>query len=113
MSHNTVTCMDALLPASLSERAHHILRRELGFEGVILTDDLDMDAMAEYREQGTAAVLAVLAGNDMLVTGDYAAQIPQVLAAVEEGRIGMEQLDSAVLRVLRWKARLGLLDGAA
>ena len=58
-------------------------------------------------------VLAVLAGNDMLVTGDYAAQIPQVLAAVEEGRIGMEQLDSAVLRVLRWKARLGLLDGAA
>ena len=113
MSHNTVTCMDTLLPASLSERAHHILRRELGFEGVILTDDLDMDAMAEYREQGTAAVLAVLAGNDMLVTGDYAAQIPQVLAAVEEGLISMEQLDSAVLRVLRWKARLGLLDGAA
>ena len=73
----------------------------------------DVYKRQEYREQGTAAVLAVLAGNDMLVTGDYAAQIPQVLAAVEEGRIGMEQLDSAVLRVLRWKARLGLLDGAA
>ena len=108
VSHNVVECMDASLPASLSPAVHELLRGELGFEGVALTDDLAMDAVKAYAENGDVATLALLAGNDMLVTTDFETQIPQVLAAVESGKIPMETVDAAVLRVLRAKIQLGL-----
>jgi len=110
VSHNIVTCMDADLPASLSPELHRVLREELDFDGVIITDDLLMDAVGAYAEEGSVAVLAVLAGNDLIITTDYRAQIPQVIAAVESGEIPMELLDTAVRRVLGWKYDLGLLD---
>ena len=110
-SHNVVTCMDPELPASLSPAVHEILRGELGFEGVILTDDLAMDAVRAYTNDGSVAVLALLAGNDMIVTTDFETQIPQVLAAVEDGTISGELLDAAAARVLKAKLELGLLEG--
>lgn len=110
VSHNIVKCMDETHPASLSPAVHTLLRRDLGFEGVIMTDDLAMDALKAYSAEGGVAVLALLAGNDLVLTTDYTAQIPEVLAAVEDGRISQEQLDEKVCRVLRWKVRLGLLD---
>jgi len=110
VSHNIVTCMDPELPASLSPEVHRILREELGFDGVALTDDLDMDAVKAYAEDGSVAVLALLAGNDMIVTGGYAGQIPLVLAAVEDGTIDEAILDAALRRVLGWKYDLGLLE---
>ena len=58
---------------------------------------------------GEAAVLAVLAGNDMLCSTDYTAQYEAVLAAVLEGRIDMDTLNAAAGRVLRWKMNLGLI----
>ena len=109
VSHNIVTCMDDALPASLSPEVHRILREELGFAGVILTDDLAMDAVEAYAEDGSAAVLALLAGNDMIVTTDFETQIPQVIAAVEDGTLSHGMLDAAVSRVLGWKYDLGLL----
>ena len=109
VSHNIVTCMDGELPASLSPEVHRILREELGFEGVILTDDLDMSAVKAYAAEGSVAELAVLAGNDMIVTSDFEKQIPLVLEAVEAGRIEESMLDEAVRRVLGWKYDLGLI----
>ena len=109
VSHNIVTSMDESLPASLSPAVHQILRDTLGFDGVILTDDLAMDAVEAYAEDGSVAVLAVLAGNDMVVSTDFTTQIPQVIAAVEDGTIPMEQIDQSVARVLSWKYDLGLL----
>ena len=109
VSHNVVTCMDDALPASLSPEVHRILREELGFTGVILTDDLAMDAVEAYAEEGSAAVLAVLAGNDMIVTTDFTTQIPQVIAAVADGTIDESLVDQAAGRVLGWKYDLGLL----
>ena len=100
VSHNIVNCMDAELPASLSPAVHRILREELGFTGVILTDDLAMDAVAAYAKDGSAAVLALLAGNDMIVTADFETQIPQVLAAVADGTLSEDVIDAACLRVL-------------
>ena len=67
VSHNVVECMDAALPASLSPAVHEVLRETLGFDGIVITDDLAMDAVKQYAN-GEAAVLAVLAGNDMLIT---------------------------------------------
>ena len=54
VSHNIVTCLDPELPASLSPASYQVLREELGFEGVAMTDDLDMDAVQKYVEEGTA-----------------------------------------------------------
>ena len=110
VSHNIVTCMDAALPASLSPEVHRILREELGFDGVIMTDDLIMDAVKKYADSGSAAVLAILAGNDMLVSSDFTREFSEVLAAAKDGTIPMEMIDSAVRRVLSWKYELGSLE---
>lgn len=109
MSHNIIASMDESLPASLSPTVHQILREELDFDGVVLTDDLAMDAVMEYAQEGSAAVLAVQAGNDMVVTTDFQTQIPQVIRAVQSGVIAESQIDQAVTRVLNWKYELGLL----
>lgn len=110
VSHNVVRCMDENFPASLSPEVHRILREELGFEGVILTDDLAMDAVEAYAKDGSVAVLAVLAGNDMIVTTDFETQIPLVIEAVRAGIIQESAVDAAVRRVLAWKYDLGLIQ---
>lgn len=109
VSHNVVKCMDEDFPASLSREVHRILREELEFEGVILTDDLAMDAVEAYAADGSVAVLSVLAGNDMIVTTDFETQIPLVIDAVRTGVIQESMVDDAVRRVLAWKYDLGLL----
>lgn len=109
VSHTVVTCLDEELPASLSPAVHQYLREEMGFDGVIVTDDLVMQAIADQYGAGEAAVLAILAGNDLLCSSEYRTEYPAVLAAVEEGRISPEILDQAVLRILRWKQDLGLI----
>ena len=70
VSHNIVACMDPELPASLSPAVHETLRRELDFDGVVMTDDLAMKAVAAYAKDGSAAVMALAAGNDLVVTTD-------------------------------------------
>ena len=107
VSHNIVNCMDPDLPASLSPEVHRILREELGFTG-----DLAMGAVREYAQEGSVAVMALRAGNDMVVTPDFEKQIPLVLAALEDGTLDEETIDAALRRVLGWKYDLGLLDAA-
>ena len=110
VSHNTVTAFDPELPASLSQPVHRYLRQELGFAGVIITDDLVMGAIQAHFAPGEAAVQAILAGNDLLCCTDYAAQYEAVLAAVLDGQIPIDRLNEAVTRVLLWKQALGLID---
>ena len=110
VSHNIVNCMDASLPASLSPMVHEILRGTLGFDGLIVTDDLAMDAVRSYAQDGSVAVLALQAGNDMIVTTDYQTQISQVIAAVQAGEIDEREIDAHVYRVLYEKQALGLID---
>lgn len=109
VSHNIVRCMDSDYPASLSPSIHRILREQLGFTGVIITDDLGMDAIKQFTNGQNPAVAAVLAGNDMICYTDYRGSIDAIVAAVGNGTIPEEQLDAAVLRVLQWKRSLGLL----
>lgn len=109
VSHNIVECMDPDLPASLSPAVHNLLRQDLGFDGVVMTDDLAMDAVGAYAGDGAVAVMALQAGNDMVVTTDYRSQIPKVLEAVENGSLEEAAIDAACRRVLRWKQALGLL----
>lgn len=109
VSHNIVACMDPELPASLSPAVHAILREQLGFDGVVMTDDLAMKAVADYAEDGAVAVMALEAGNDLVITTDYRTQIPRVVEAVESGELSEAVLDGACRRVLRWKQALGLI----
>ena len=109
VSHNIVSCMDPDLPASLSPAVHEILRQELDFDGVVMTDDLAMKAVADYAKDGAVAVMALAAGNDLLITGDYRSQIPKVLEAVENGALSETVVDGACRRVLAWKQALGLI----
>ena len=108
--HNIVACMDDTLPASLSPAVHDILRDELGFEGVIMTDDLVMQAITDYTGDADAAVLAVQAGNDMLISSDFVTQYNAVLAAVEDGTITADRIRESAVRVVHWKIELGLID---
>lgn len=110
VSHNIVRAMDAEKPASLSQKVHKILRDDLGFQGVIMTDDLSMEAISQYTGKQEAAVQAVLAGNDILCCTDFSVQIPAVIEAVKDGTLSEEAIDQAALRVLLWKYDLGLLS---
>ena len=109
VSHTIVEALDPETPASLSPAVHDYLRNTMGFQGVILTDDLVMQAITDTYGAGEAAVLAVLAGNDLLCSTEYTVQYEAVLAAVLEGRIDIDTLNDAVRRVLQWKIDLGLI----
>lgn len=108
VSHTFINCLDTVYPASLSPAVHSYLRNNMGFNGVIATDDLYMEAITDLYGPGEAAVLAILAGNDLLCCTEYQVQYAAVLEAVQDGRISQHQLDQAVLRVLRWKQQIGL-----
>lgn len=103
VSHTIVEAFDPELPASLSPAVHRYLREEMGFEGVIMTDDLIMQAITDLYGAGEAAVMAVLAGNDLLCCTTFEEQYEAVLAAVMEGRIPFDTLKAAVRNVLEWK----------
>ena len=107
VNHNIVTAYNSEMPASLAPEVHEALR-ELGFDGIIITDDLGMDAITLYSENPYAA--AFLAGNDMLCTSDGAACYNALYSAVQSGEITEEQLDESVLRVLRAKIEYEIIE---
>lgn len=109
-SHNIVSCMDDEYPASLSEKVHNLLRNQLDFDGVIMTDDLSMGAITDYTGTENAAVLAIKSGNDLLCCSDVEEQYPAVLLSVQNGEIPVEQIDNSVKRILKWKQKLGLIE---
>ncbi len=109
VSHNIVNCMDKKYPASISENVHKIIREELNFDGVIMTDDLYMDAIRNYVEDSKAAVIAAKAGNDILCCTDFETQYPAVLKAVKNNEIPISQINESVTRILKWKMKLGLI----
>lgn len=109
VSHNIVEAIDKNAPASISPAVHKILRDELGFDGVIITDDLAMQGVKKFVGKKNAAVLALKAGADMLCSTDFLNDIAAVKAAVASGEIKEEDLDAHVLRVLRAKINLGII----
>lgn len=109
VAHNIVQAVDGVNPASLSPAVYALLREELGFSGVTITDDLAMGAVKQYTSDASAAVMAVQAGSDMLICTNFAEQIPGVITAVQTGQIPESRIDTSVLRILRWKLQLGLI----
>lgn len=110
VNHNIVKAYDSELPASLSPAVHELLRDELGFEGVIVTDDLGMDAITLYTDGESPYVLAVNAGNDLLCTSDIETAYNDILNAVQSGKIDEARLNESVERILVMKQALGIIE---
>jgi beta-N-acetylhexosaminidase len=97
-------------PTSLSAKAiNGLLKTELGFKGIAVTDALDMKAISNYYPEGEANVQAILAGNDMLcLPGDIGQSIKKVKEAIAEGRLSVKDIDTRVKKVLAAKYKYGL-----
>lgn len=109
VAHNIVKCFDDV-PASLSFKIHQILRQELNFTGVIMSDDLSMQAIRQFTNEEEPSVQAFLAGNDLLIITDFKAGAAAMSDAVAAGTISEERLDESVLRILNWKLALNLIN---
>ncbi|MDP4179633.1 MAG: beta-N-acetylhexosaminidase [Bacillota bacterium] len=114
-AHILLPKIDPLYPASLSKNIiTNILREEMGFDGVVMTDDLTMGAIEKNYKIENAAVKSINAGCDeTLVCHDYkkvAMVIGALKKAVEEGTISTERLDQSVYRIIRLKNKYNLKD---
>src|SRR6266576_3053601 len=101
---------DPNTPATLSHSIlSDLLRKQLGYQGLIVTDAMDMGGITVRYAPGEAAVRAVVAGADALLMPPVPdAAFEALQAAVKSGRISKERLDASVRRILQAKARLGL-----
>lgn len=110
-AHMAVPALDEReVPATVSEPVlTGLLRKELGFEGLVVTDAMDMQGLMKQFSAGEAAVRAVEAGNDvLLMPPDPDAAIQALVNAVQEGRLTRKRLEASALKILAAKARLGL-----
>lgn len=109
ISHNIMASVDDTLPSSLSPKVYDILRNELNFNGIIMTDDLSMDAITKYTHGGNPTVLAVKAGCDLIVNSNFIDGYNAVLREVENGNISSQRIDESVMRILSLKVKMGIL----
>jgi beta-N-acetylhexosaminidase len=101
----------ATMPATLSTIIQtELLRKELGFKGLIVSDAMSMSGLTLYFDQDEAAVRAFLAGVDILEKpADVDLTIKGLRAAVQNGRISESRLNESVRRIMAWKHELGLM----
>lgn len=105
VSHNIVESIDGENSASLSKKVLDILRNDMEFTGIIMTDDLSMGAVSETS---SPEIRAVLAGNDMLIVSDLERSYEALLSAVTNGEISEDRINESVLRILKWKLSMEL-----
>ena len=114
VTHEIVHAIDSSIPSSLSYKVvTGILRNELGFQGVIMTDSLTMEGITAYYSEDQAAAVAVEAGSDLLMgattSADVASMIQGIKQAIDSGMISQQRIDDSVRRILMLKYQMGLL----
>ena len=110
ISHNIVTCKDPVYPASISEIWHNILRNDLSYSGIIITDDLSMQAIQRYAGNYSPAIIAVNAGNDIILTSQFHEHLSAVMEAVKNGTISDDTIYKACRRIIAWKLKYLIND---
>ena len=112
VAHLSIPSIDSTpkFPTSLSAKVvNGLLKKELGFKGIAITDALDMKAISNYFPDGEANVQAILAGNDMLcLPGDIEPSIKRISTAIREGRISKTDINNRVKKILAAKYKYGL-----
>ena len=111
VSHNILSKIDTV-PSSISSKITDLLRKELHFKGVIMTDDFDMAGIADFVNKEEAAFQVIVAGNDLILGSSYQTQIPYLLKKISSGELTEGRIDESVRRILTWKYDLGLLGAA-
>lgn len=106
VGHNTVTNIDPNNPSSLSPSVHNLLRNDLDFTGIVISDNLDMGAVSNIDN---VAVKAILAGNDLIITTDYKKDISSIKQAIKDETISEELIDKLAFRILAWKYYKGIM----
>ena len=93
------------VPASLSHKmVAELLREQMGYQGIVVTDDMGMGAIVQNYGSGEAAVMAIEAGCDLiLLSSDFQTAFEAVMNAVKTGRVGEEQIEISVRRILNVK----------
>ncbi len=114
VTHEIVQAVDPTTISSLSYKVvTGILRNRLGFQGVIITDSLTMEGISAYYTEAQAAVMAIQAGDDLLMgaatPSDVAAMVEGIKQAVNDGQISQQRIDDSVRRILMLKYQMGLL----
>lgn len=124
VSHNIITCLDGNEPASISKEVHDYLRNNMKFTGIIITDAINMDAIAKKYSTKDSVIKAIQAGNDMIclvmdegqkdVTGGatltYQGVINYISEAVADNQISEDTINASVKRILAWKYYKGLIQ---
>ncbi len=105
ISHNTVKSIEDT-PASLSKKVNNLLTDDLNFSGVVISDNLDMGAVAGIKD---VIVKAILAGNDLIITTDYASQINDIKEALENKSLTESEIDAHARKILAWKYYKGII----
>ncbi len=114
VTHEIVSAVEASKPSSLSYKlVTGILRNQMGFNGVIMTDSLTMEGITAYYTEAQAAALAIEAGSDILMgastPNDVAKMITGIKQAMASGEISQQRIDDSVRRILMLKYQMGLL----
>jgi beta-N-acetylhexosaminidase len=114
VTHDVLHAIDGSAPSTLSYKVvTGILRDELGFQGVVITDSLTMQGLTAFYTESQAAALAVEAGCDILMGAaspqDVANMFQGIKQAYNSGAISMQRIDDSVRRILTLKYELGLL----
>ena len=113
VTHEMVRALDNNLPSSLSPKIVGILRAQLGFQGVIITDGLTMDALTNRYTLAQSTVLAIEAGDDLLMDPGSPSQVAQMVEAIKQalssGTLSQQRIDDSVRRILLLKYQMGLL----
>ncbi len=111
VTHTIIDEVDSKNPASMSPECMSLIRDYLKFDGVVITDALDMGAIIEFCDGKDPSIQAFISGVDILcLPKDPAKAYNNLLDAVNDGTISQERLDESVLRIIRWKISLGLYD---
>ena len=106
ISHNTVEVLDSINPASISINNHNYLRNVLYFRGMVITDALNMGATADIEDIGLKAILA---GNNIIITKNYAKNIEEIINYVKAGNLSEEYLKALAVKAIAWKIEMGLI----
>ncbi len=114
VTHEIVTSVDNTQPSSLSYKlVTGILRNQMGFQGVIMTDSLTMEGITAFYSPGQAAALAIEAGSDLLMGArspdEVAVMINGIKQAINAGQISQKRINDSVYRILMLKYQMGLL----
>ncbi|MBE6754789.1 MAG: hypothetical protein E7559_10660 [Ruminococcaceae bacterium] len=109
VSHTITKAIDDSRPASMSDSVIAVLRGDLGFEGVVMSDALDMDAIKEYGGGEDVCVEAIQAGIDLLCTPEDPVQsFSAICNAVADGTLSEYEIDKAAERIVYWKLRMNV-----